>query len=58
MDIISVPTMLSIRECAKRTNLSETFLRKLVWENQITYVKTGKKYLINLEKLVDYLNQQ
>ena len=58
MDSISVPTMLSIKETAERTNLSETYIRKLVLNNKIVFVKTGKKYLVNLERLVDYLNQQ
>ena len=58
MDNISVPTMLSIKETAERTNLSETYIRKLVWDKKIVFVKTGKKYLVNLEYLVDYLNQQ
>lgn len=58
MDNITVPTMLSIKETAERTNLSETYIRKLVWDKKIVFVKTGKKYLVNLERLVDYLNQQ
>lgn len=58
MDSISIPTMLTIRDCAERTNLSQTYIRKLVWDNKIVYVKTGRKYLVNLERLVDYLNQQ
>ena len=58
IDSVHIPTMLSIRETAQRTHLSETYIRKLVWENKISYVMTGKKYLVNLERLVDYLNQQ
>ena len=55
---IVVPTMLSIKETAERTHLSERFIRKLVWNDQIKYVRTGVKYLVNLESLVDYLNQK
>lgn len=54
---VTVPTMLSINETAKRTGLSSLYLRKLCWENKISFVRTGKKYLINLERLVEYLNQ-
>lgn len=57
MDNIAIPTMLSIKETAKRVNLSETFIRRLVWDKKIKYVRTGKKYLVNLENLVSYLNQ-
>lgn len=58
MDNITIPTMLSIKETAERTNLSETYIRKLLWDNKIVHVKSGKKYLVNLERLIDYLNQQ
>ena len=57
MDNLTIPTMLSIKETAKRVNLSETFIRRLVWDKKIKYVRTGKKYLVNLENLVSYLNQ-
>lgn len=57
MDNLNIPTMLSIKQTAERTHLSETYLRKLVWENKICFVRSGRKYLINLEKLIEYLNQ-
>ena len=53
----TVPTMLSINETAKRTGLSALYLRKLCWDNKISFVRTGKKYLINLDRLIDYLNK-
>lgn len=54
----AVPTMLTIKETAERTNLSQTYIRRLCWDNKITYVKSGSKYYVNLEKLCDYLNQK
>ncbi len=51
------PTMLTIKDTAARTGLSEHFLRRLCWSGQITTVKSGRKYLINLEKLIDFLNE-
>lgn len=53
---IKVPTMLSIKETAKITGVAEYYIRQLVAENEICFVKAGKKYLINLEKFVEYLN--
>lgn len=53
---IKVPTMLSIKETAKKTGVAEFYIRKLVAKNEICFVKAGKKYLINLEKFVEYLN--
>ena len=53
---IKVPTMLSIRQTAKTTGVAEYYIRQLVAENKICFVKAGRKYLINLEKFVEYLN--
>ena len=56
MEEIKVPKMLSIRETAKATGLPEYFLRELVANNEICFVKAGRKYLINIDKLIEYLN--
>ena len=53
---IKVPTMLSIKLTAKTTGVAEYYIRQLVAENEICFVKAGRKYLINLEKFVEYLN--
>lgn len=53
----NIPRMLSIAECAKTTGLAEHFIRGLVWENKITYITAGRKYLVNLDKLIEYLNR-
>lgn len=54
--ISEIPTMLTIKETAQKLGLSDYYLRGLVRSNKIVYVKVGAKYLINLEKLVDFLN--
>ena len=56
MENVNIPTMLTIKQTAEKTHLSETYLRRLSWKNEICFVRSGKKYLINLEKLCDYLN--
>ena len=51
-----IPTMLPIREAASQTGLSYDFIRKLCLENRIVFIRAGKKYLINMDMFVDYLN--
>lgn len=51
-----IPTMLTLKETAERTGLSYYCLRQLCLEDKIIHIKTGAKYLINFDKLIDYLN--
>lgn len=51
-----VPTMLTIPELANRTHISKYHIRQLCTNNKISYIRTGKKYLINYEKFLAYLN--
>lgn len=48
--------MLSVRETAKKTGLSERTLRQLIKDEKIVYFKSGKKFLINYERLHEQLN--
>lgn len=50
------PTMLTIKETAKRAGLAEHYIRQLCVQNKIVYRKAGAKYLINYEKFIEYLN--
>jgi len=49
-------TMMTIKEAAEKTGLAAHFIRQLVLQNKIVYVSAGRKYLLNYEKLLDYLN--
>lgn len=51
-----LPKMKTINEMVELTGLPYTFFRGLCVQNKIVYVKTGKKYLINYDRFVDYLN--
>lgn len=51
-----IPCMLSIKEASLRTGVSQSFVRRLCKDNKIVYVKSGKKYLINYNKFIDFLN--
>lgn len=57
MQEIKIPTMVGIREAANKTGLSYDCIYKLCLQKKIVFVRAGKKYLINLEKFVEYLNR-
>lgn len=51
-----MPEMITIKEAAQRTGLSYDFLRKLCLKGQIIHIRAGAKFLINFDKLVEWLN--
>ncbi len=51
-----IPTMKSISECSEIVGLAKYHVRQLVLQDKIKYVKAGRKYLVNLESLIEYLN--
>lgn len=53
---MTIPTMVTIKEAAGQTGLSYDYLRKLCLQKKIVHVRAGCKILINLDKLVEYLN--
>lgn len=53
----ALPRMLTIKETAQVTGLHEHFVRQLVKQNRVTYVKAGCKTLINLDRLIEFLNE-
>jgi len=54
---IKIPKMVTIKEAAKITGLAPFNIRTLVLQNKIVHIKAGKKFLINLEKLIEYFNK-
>lgn len=48
--------MVTLKEASSRTGISYDRLRKMCINHQIVYIKAGSKFLLNWEKLVDYLN--
>lgn len=54
---MTVPKMVGITEASRQTGLSYDFIRKLCLQDKIVYVRAGVKYLINLDKLLEFLNQ-
>ena len=53
----NIPTMLTIRETAQRSGLAVHYVRKLCLREKVCAVRAGKKYLLNFEKFIEYLNQ-
>ena len=50
------PRMLSIKETARTGILPETALRSLVKQGKIPGIYVGAKFLVNYDKLCDWLN--
>lgn len=53
---LTVPRMGTLREASELTGLSYGCLRQKALVGEIVAVRAGRKFLINLDKLVDYLN--
>lgn len=51
-----VPRMATINEAAELTGLAKHYLRQLALQGKVSNVRAGKKILINVEKLIDFLN--
>lgn len=54
--ISSIPKMRTIKETSNETNIPYHTIRKWCLEGKITYIKAGTKYLVNLDKLIEFLN--
>ena len=54
---IKIPRMIGIDDAAEMFGLTRYFVRQLCLQKRIVFVKAGKKYLVNAERLADYLNE-
>lgn len=52
----TLPKMATIAQCAAETGLSYDCIRKLCLQKKIVHIRSGTKYLINVDRLNDYLN--
>lgn len=52
---IDIPCMITINEAAQIVKLAKYHIRQLVLQDKVKYVKSGRKYLLNLDSLVNYL---
>lgn len=53
---IQIPKMLSITQTAKVIGLTKHYIRQLVLQGKVKYVRSGVKYLLNMDSLINYLN--
>ena len=51
-----VPRMRSIIEVSKETGIPYHTIRQWCLEKKIIYAKAGSKYLINLDRFIEFLN--
>lgn len=52
----TVPHMVTIRKAAELTGVSQYAIRRMCRSGEIVFIKTGTKYLINIDRFMDYLN--
>lgn len=52
----SIPTMKTIDDTAVLLGLPKHWVRQKVLNGEIVAVKSGKRYLVNVDKLIEYLN--
>lgn len=51
-----IPHLKTISEASKIVGLTKYHVRKLVLQDKIKYVRSGVKYLVNVDSLINYLN--
>lgn len=52
-----IPTMATMHDAAAITGLTYSCLRRWILSGEFTYyVKAGNKFLINMDRLVEFLN--
>lgn len=53
-----MPRMISLSQAAEETGVSYGCLRRLCNQGKLVHIRSGKKILLNAEKLAEYLNTQ
>lgn len=51
-----IPRMATLQQASEQTGLAYSCLRKWCINDVIVYRKIGSKYLINMDRLAEYLN--
>lgn len=52
-----MPTMVTMNKASELTGVAYSALRRWIKSGEfVYYVKAGSKYLINLERLIEFLN--
>lgn len=56
MDAMKIPRIATLKEAAEITGLSYGLLRNKALSGEIVAFRAGRKILINLDKLIEFLN--
>ena len=56
MENTKVPRMATVIEAAEITGLAKHYVRQLALQEKVSHVRAGKKILINIEKLIEFLS--
>lgn len=56
MNDIKIPRMRTIKETAELFDLPVNFVRQKVNNGEIVAVRAGRRFLVNIDKLVEYLD--
>ncbi len=52
----TIPRMRTIKETSSETGIPYHTIRQWCLAGEIMYIKAGTKYLINLDKFIEFLN--
>lgn len=56
MENTKIPRMATVNEAAEITGLAKHYVRQLALQGKVSHVRAGRKILINIEKLIEFLN--
>jgi len=51
-----IPVMLKVKQVSEKYNFSEYFVRNLIAQRKIVFVKSGSRFLVNEQSLIRFLN--
>lgn len=53
---VRIPRMVPLQTLADESGISYKALYQMCRQNKIVYIKSGNKYLVNVDKFIEYLN--
>ena len=56
LENLKLPRMATVNEASEITGLAKHYVRQLALQGKIRHVRAGKKILINIDKLIEFLN--
>ena len=56
-EVRQIPVMVTVDKASDATGITKYRLREWCKEKRITCIRCGNRFLINLDKLIEYLNE-